>query len=203
MRTFYKILLVIIGIAYLISPFDLIPDFLIPYLGWLDDIVVLWLILYYLKFNRLPSFFYGKNKNNKSSNGFSDQSDTDFSFNNHSAHWQNNYSTNQKAGKHDKQKYKAEDKKNRGNGNYSGNRSSNDDHNYGQRKNSEKKTGKTPHEILGLDKNATKKEIQAAYRKLVKQYHPDRVAHLGKEFQELANKKFIEIQNAYNSLMRL
>ncbi len=32
---------------------------------------------------------------------------------------------------------------------------------------------KDPYQILGVSKNATDKEIQAAYRKLAKQYHPD------------------------------
>ena len=66
-----------------------------------------------------------------------------------------------------------------------------------------KKTKKSPYEILGINKNATEQDIRTAYRKLVKQYHPDRVAGLGREFQELANKKFIEIKDAYNTLMKL
>ena len=30
-----------------------------------------------------------------------------------------------------------------------------------------------PYEILGIGKDATEEEINIAYRKLVKQYHPD------------------------------
>ncbi|MFW6334535.1 MAG: J domain-containing protein, partial [Desulfosalsimonas sp.] len=37
-------------------------------------------------------------------------------------------------------------------------------------------------------------------RKLAQQYHPDKVSHLGKEFQELAARKFVEIQEAYETL---
>ena len=59
---------------------------------------------------------------------------------------------------------------------------------------------KTPHEILGVSPEATQEEIRAAYICLAKQYHPDKVAHLGKEFQELADKKFKEIQQAYARL---
>ena len=33
-----------------------------------------------------------------------------------------------------------------------------------------------PHEILGVPKEAGKREINKAYRKLMKRYHPDRVA---------------------------
>lgn len=68
---------------------------------------------------------------------------------------------------------------------------------------SEGATGsKDPYEILGIRPNATPDEIRAAYRLVAQQYHPDKVAHLGEEFRELAQKKFVEIQNAYNILMR-
>jgi uncharacterized membrane protein YkvA (DUF1232 family) len=38
--------------AYLISPIDLIPDF-IPVLGWVDDAVVIWLLVQFIV-SRLP-----------------------------------------------------------------------------------------------------------------------------------------------------
>jgi len=44
-------------------------------------------------------------------------------------------------------------------------------------------------------------EIRAAYRRAAQAYHPDKVAHLGSELKELAQKKFVAIQNAYNALM--
>jgi molecular chaperone DnaJ len=47
---------------------------------------------------------------------------------------------------------------------------------------------------LGVDKNASKDEIKAAYRKLAKQYHPD----LNKSPD--APKKFEEVQEAYEVL---
>jgi predicted lipid-binding transport protein (Tim44 family) len=59
---------------------------------------------------------------------------------------------------------------------------------------------KDPFEILGIHPGASKEEIHAAYRKLSQQYHPDKVAHLGQEFQELAKEKFVEIQAAYDYL---
>lgn len=36
-------LIVVAALAYLISPLDLVPDLLVPVLGQLDDIAVLWL----------------------------------------------------------------------------------------------------------------------------------------------------------------
>ena len=55
-------------------------------------------------------------------------------------------------------------------------------------------------EILKVTPDASHEEIQAAYRKAVQQYHPDKVAHLGDELQELAKKKFVQIQEAYTIL---
>jgi hypothetical protein len=60
---------------------------------------------------------------------------------------------------------------------------------------------RTPHEVLGLAPDAGTEEIKAAYRRLANQYHPDKVAHLGPEFQELAARRFKEIQQAYARLM--
>lgn len=61
---------------------------------------------------------------------------------------------------------------------------------------------RTPYEILGVSPDADQAEIKAAYRRMANQYHPDKVAHLGKEFQELAEQRFKEIQEAYDRLAR-
>lgn len=58
----------------------------------------------------------------------------------------------------------------------------------------------TPYEILGIEPSASSDEIRAAYRKLANQYHPDKVHHLGTEFQQLAEAKFKAIQEAYQAL---
>lgn len=60
---------------------------------------------------------------------------------------------------------------------------------------------KDAHEILGVRGDASPDEIKAAYRRLVNQYHPDKVVHLGEEFRLLAEEKFKEIQQAYHDLM--
>ena len=57
--------------------------------------------------------------------------------------------------------------------------------------------------LLGLEKNATKEEIKKAYRKLSMQYHPDKVGHLGQEFQKVAEEKMKEINIAYDYLSKL
>ncbi len=50
------------------------------------------------------------------------------------------------------------------------------------------------YEVLGVSKSASKQEIKKAYRKLAKQYHPDRNKEAG------AEEKFREVQEAYEIL---
>ncbi len=57
-------------------------------------------------------------------------------------------------------------------------------------------------EVLGVPADVDEGTVKKAYRELVKKYHPDRVSHLGEEFRELAHKKFLEIQNAYDRLCK-
>lgn len=57
-----------------------------------------------------------------------------------------------------------------------------------------------PYKVLGVKENATMEEIKLAYRRLAGQYHPDKVSHLGEEFRVLAERKFKEIQRAYEEL---
>jgi uncharacterized membrane protein YkvA (DUF1232 family) len=61
---------------------------------------------------------------------------------------------------------------------------------------------KDPYQILGVSRNASQQEIKSAFRKQAQRYHPDRVSHLGEEFQQLAKEKFQEIQKAYEMLLR-
>ncbi len=55
-----------------------------------------------------------------------------------------------------------------------------------------------PYEVLGVSKNASQEEIKSAYRKLAKQYHPDR--YIGNPLADLAAEKFKEINEAYDTL---
>ncbi len=52
--------------------------------------------------------------------------------------------------------------------------------------------------VLGLEPGADYTAIKKAYRKLSMQYHPDKVSHLGEEFQRVAEEKMKEINQAYD-----
>jgi DnaJ like chaperone protein len=61
--------------------------------------------------------------------------------------------------------------------------------------------GFDPYQVLRVTRGASKEEIKAAYFNLIKQYHPDKVSHLGQEFQKLADEKARLINRAYEILM--
>ncbi len=60
----------------------------------------------------------------------------------------------------------------------------------------------TPAELLGVEQDAPAADIKKRYYELSKLYHPDKVAHLGPELQQLAHEKMKLINSAYRSLMR-
>jgi hypothetical protein len=135
-----KYLLWFIAIVYILSPFDLLPDWIFG-AGWLDDLGILGLILW------LTSRMKKGEKSRESSN-----------YREHKDASENAQRVNP---------------------------SHEDD----------------PYKILGLNHGAQKEDIRKAYTKLAAQYHPDKVQHLGREFQELAHEKFIAIQKAYKTLI--
>ena len=57
-----------------------------------------------------------------------------------------------------------------------------------------------PYQILGIARGAPQETIKQAYRELAGKYHPDKVEYLGEEFKVLAEKRFKEIQRAYDEL---
>lgn len=69
-------------------------------------------------------------------------------------------------------------------------------------KNRPQQPPQAPHEVLGVKEEADWDEIHAAWRRLAKEYHPDRAAHLGPELRELAEKKFKQINQAYEILKK-
>ncbi|WP_457552452.1 DnaJ domain-containing protein [Desulfobacula sp.] len=159
MSFYLKIVLIIFGLLYLISPVDIIPDMLLPFVGWLDDGVVIWGIYYLIRYGRLPNFLFKKNRPFNQSNQKNRQ----------------DFASNQKKRQ---------------------------PHAPPHQENASSKPIPTPYEILGINPNASKNEIKAAYKEGIKRYHPDKLSHLGEEFSNLANKKFIEIQTAYDFLMK-
>lgn len=58
------------------------------------------------------------------------------------------------------------------------------------------------YKLLNCTPDSTNDEIKSNYKKLVKEFHPDRIISKGlpEEFVELATKKFQEIQEAYNAV---
>jgi len=57
-----------------------------------------------------------------------------------------------------------------------------------------------PYEVLGITKDVKQEDLKGIYRELIHQYHPDKVATLPEEQQKEAEKKFTEIQEAYDLL---
>ncbi len=55
-----------------------------------------------------------------------------------------------------------------------------------------------PFAVLDLRPGASADEVKAAYREMLSKYHPDKVSHLGPEFQKIAHEKALDIQKAYN-----
>ena len=55
--------------------------------------------------------------------------------------------------------------------------------------------------VLELPADASLDEIREAYRRLMSQYHPDKVASLGRELRELADAKSKDIGAAYQQAL--
>jgi DnaJ like chaperone protein len=53
-----------------------------------------------------------------------------------------------------------------------------------------------------LEQPFESKDIKTTYRKIIAQYHPDRVIAMGPEIQEVAEKKAKEINEAYEHLRK-
>lgn len=64
------------------------------------------------------------------------------------------------------------------------------------------KDSSNAYKTLGLDKSASDAEIKAAYRKLAREHHPDKVASMGEQYQTAAKEKFQKIQEAYEMIKK-
>jgi DnaJ like chaperone protein len=49
--------------------------------------------------------------------------------------------------------------------------------------------------------DAGEREIRAAFHRLAIHYHPDKVRHLGAEFERVAVEKFVILKEAYETLL--
>jgi len=133
-----RFILTILAVLYAISPFDLLPEFATGILGFIDDLIILFLLWWFFYAGRAATPFghTGASRHRFSEDG----------------------------------------------------------------KISDSAEEKDPYEVLHLPRTASPDEIKVAYKKLAGQYHPDRVHHLADEFKELAEKRFKEIQAAYEKI---
>ncbi len=60
-----------------------------------------------------------------------------------------------------------------------------------------------PYRILNLTSEATDAEVEQAYRRLISQYHPDKMAGAAPELRQQAEKKAGEINAAYDRIKTL
>ena len=59
---------------------------------------------------------------------------------------------------------------------------------------------KTYYDLLGIAPAASADEIKRSFRREIARYHPDKVQHLGQEFQDIAAVKAAELTQAYKTL---
>jgi molecular chaperone DnaJ len=59
---------------------------------------------------------------------------------------------------------------------------------------------KNPYEVLSVSQSASDDEIKRAYRDLTRKYHPD--ANVNNPLADLAEEKFKEVQEAYDTIMK-
>jgi DnaJ like chaperone protein len=56
--------------------------------------------------------------------------------------------------------------------------------------------------VLGIEPSASDDEVKKAYRQMAVRYHPDKVAHMGEEYQKGAKEKFQKVQEAYENIKK-
>src|ERR1051325_6832775 len=58
----------------------------------------------------------------------------------------------------------------------------------------------TYYELLGLPRTVSFDDVKHAFRREIAKYHPDKVQHLGPEFEEIAASKAAVLTQAYKTL---
>jgi DnaJ like chaperone protein len=83
------------------------------------------------------------------------------------------------------------------------NNDNNDKRNTNEQENYQSKSEEPGwHEVLKVSQFASLEEIHLAYKSLIRQYHPDKVASLGDELKFLAEEKSKTINAAYQSAIK-
>ena len=63
-------------------------------------------------------------------------------------------------------------------------------------------TPEDPYAVLGIASSASNEELEAAYRRRMSEYHPDRVASAAQEIRDMAERRAREINTAYDTIKR-
>ena len=58
------------------------------------------------------------------------------------------------------------------------------------------------YKILEIEKSAGEEDVKKAYRRMAMKYHPDKVQHLGNEYEKDAQEKFRKINDAYEQIKK-
>ena len=61
----------------------------------------------------------------------------------------------------------------------------------------------TPYRVLGVTENASDAEIEQAYRRMISQYHPDKLVGVADDLRRQAEDKASEINAAYDRIQTL
>jgi DnaJ like chaperone protein len=58
------------------------------------------------------------------------------------------------------------------------------------------------YKILEIHNSASDEEVKKGYKKMAVKFHPDKVSHLGEEYQQDAKEKFQKVQQAYENIKK-
>ncbi len=58
------------------------------------------------------------------------------------------------------------------------------------------------YKILEIESSASNEDLKKAYRRMAMKYHPDKVSHLGEDFQKAAKEKFQMVSKAYENIKK-